>query len=162
MKKMLLVAVLVLPLTDAALAETIPARDAPGHWGESATVVGRASVQQMGSGEIYLDLEGRGDDAPDSAPISAYVSRWNAGLFLDAANLDGKVIAISGDISGYRGRPEIFLTDPGQIKVVKPPMESPMVSSAAPKAAPQPLWIHIDLKAGDLKQMQHRQNHNRP
>jgi hypothetical protein len=96
----------------------------------------------MASGEIYLDLEGRGD----GAPVSAYVSRWNAGLFLDAANLDGKVIAISGDISGYRGRPEIFLTDPGQITVIKPPV--------ARETPPQPLWIHIDLK-----QMQHRQNH---
>jgi hypothetical protein len=147
MKKMLLAAVLVLPVT--AFAETIPAQDAPSHWGEAATVLGRASVQKMASGEIYLDLEGRGDDAP----LSAYVSRWNAGLFLDAADLDGKVIAISGDISGYRGRPEIFLTDPGQITVIKPPIES----SVAPKAAPQALWIHIDLK-----QMQHRQNHHRP
>ena len=112
MKKMLFAAVLVLPVT--AFAETIPAQDAPGHWGEAATVVGRASVQRMASGEIYLDLEGRGD----GAPVSAYVSRWNAGLFLDAANLDGKVIAISGDISGYRGRPEIALSNPSQIEIL--------------------------------------------
>src|SRR4051812_37531764 len=102
MKKILLAAVLLLPLCDAGLAETIPAQNAPGHWGEAATVVGRASVQRMGSGEIYLDLEGQDGDQGDGAPVSAYVSRWNAGLFLDAASLDGKVIAISGDISGFR------------------------------------------------------------
>jgi hypothetical protein len=150
MKKILLAAFLVPAMTDQGLAETIPAQDAPDHWGETATVVGRASVQKMGSGEIYLDLEGRGD----GAPVSAYVSRWNAGLFWDAANLDGKLVAISGDISGYRGRPEIFLTDPRQIAVVKPPV--------VPEAAPQPLWIHIDLKPGDLKQIQHHQNQDRP
>ena len=150
MKKMLLAAVLLLPLSDAALAETIPAQEAANHWGETATVVGRASVHKMGSGEIYLDLEGRGDDAP----VSAYVSRWNAGPFWDAANLDGKLVAIRGEISFFRGRPEIFLTDPGQIAVVKPPQ--PRV------AAPQPLWIRIDLKPEDLKQIQHRQNHSRP
>ena len=50
------------------------AKDAPDHIGRTATVVGKASVQRTRSGEIYLDLQGRGDDAP----LSAYVSRWNA------------------------------------------------------------------------------------
>jgi hypothetical protein len=81
--------------------------------GETATVEGRASVQKMTSGEIYLDLDGRGD----GAPLSAYISRWNAAGFADIDELDGKVIAITGAIGSFRYRPEIFLTDPDQIAV---------------------------------------------
>ncbi len=90
-----------------ACAETIRARDAIGHIGETVIVEGRASIQRMGSGEIYLDLEGRGD----KAPLSAYISRWNAARFP------------AGEIGMFRYRPEIFLTDPGQI-AANPPTDA--------------------------------------
>jgi hypothetical protein len=88
-------------------------------------------VQRTGSGEIYLDLAGRGD----GAPVSAYVSRWNAARFPDLDGLDGKIVAVSGAIGSFRYRPEIFLTDPGQIAVVEP--------RVAPDPWPQPRRIHI-------------------
>ena len=132
MKTALFVLVLNLPFAPQALAETIPAQEAPYYVGETATVVGRASIQRMASGEIYLDLQGRGD----GAPISAYVSRWNAGRFADIAGLDGKMVAVTGEIGAFRYRPEIYLTSADQIAVVKPPPR--------PQAPPpQPLWIHI-------------------
>ena len=91
----------------------------------------RSSVQTMPSGEVYLDLQGRGD----GAPISAYVSRWNAGGFPGIANLDGKMVAVTGEIGDFRYRPEIFLTNASQIAVVEPP---------PPQASPpKPLWLHI-------------------
>ena len=67
----------------------------------------------MPSGEIYLDLAGRGDNAP----LSAYVSRWNAARFANIADLDGKMVAITGAIGTFRYKPEIFLTSPSQIAV---------------------------------------------
>jgi DNA/RNA endonuclease YhcR with UshA esterase domain len=42
--------------------------------------------------------------------------------------LDGKNVQVTGQISTFRGKPEIFLTDPGQI-AVKP---------EAPAPAPKP------------------------
>ncbi|HET7084673.1 MAG TPA: hypothetical protein VFI23_07885 [Rhizomicrobium sp.] len=129
MKKTMLVAALL--LSSPALAETIPAPDAPAFVGQSATVVGRASIQRMASGEIYLDLDGRSD----GAPISAYVSRWNAARFSGLDALDGKLVAVSGAIGSFRYRPEIFLTDPGQIAPVEP--------AATAETPPQPRWIHI-------------------
>ena len=132
MKTALFVLALSLPFAPQALAETIPAAEAPYYVGETATVVGRASIQRMASGEIYLDLQGRGD----GAPVSAYVSRWNAGRFADIAGLDGKMVAVTGEIGAFRYRPEIYLTSADQIAVVKPP--------PPPQAPPpQPLWIHI-------------------
>jgi hypothetical protein len=131
MKAALFVLALAWPAIPQAFAETIPAEEAPFYYGQTATVVGRASIQKMPSGEVYLDLEGRGD----GAPVSAYVSRWNAGRFPDIATLDGKLVAVTGEIDSFRYRPEIFLTSAGQIAVVEPPRPS--------KAPPQPLWIRI-------------------
>ena len=135
MHKTLPAALLLLPLSGPAFAEIIPARDAPAYFGRSVTVMGRAHVQTMASGEIFLDLEGKGD----GAPISAYVSRWNAGHFWDIGRLDGKLVAVRGEIGIFRYRPEIFLTDPGQIAVVEPPAKA--------QASPQPLWIRIPPRA---------------
>jgi hypothetical protein len=131
MKAALFVLALALPAATQALAETLPAEEAPFLYGQTATLVGRASIQRMGSGEIYLDLDGRSD----GAPISAYVSRWNAARFPGIGNLDGKVVAVTGEIGSFRYRPEIFLTSADQIAVVVPREEL--------KPPPRPLWIHI-------------------
>ena len=94
-------------------AETIKPQDAHAHIGETATIMGRASIQEMLSGEVYMDFAGRGDHAP----VSAYVSRWNRNRFPLIANLDGKMVKVTGVIGSFRYRPEIFLTDPAQIAV---------------------------------------------
>lgn len=127
--------VLALALPTAALAETVPAEYAADYYGQTATVVGRARIQRMPAGEIYLDLSESGQGRSDGAPISAYVSRWNADGFADIDHLDGKLVAITGEIGSFRYRPEIFLTSASQIAVIVPRQE--------PKPAPQPLWIHI-------------------
>jgi hypothetical protein len=131
MKKMLLAVPPLLFLSGPALAQTIPARDAAAYYGRSVTVLGHARVQRMASGEIYLDMEGSGD----GAPISAYVPRWRAAAFFDLARLDGKKVAVRGEIGSFRYRPEIYLTDPDQVAVVEPPVKV--------KRQPEPLWIHI-------------------
>src|ERR1044071_6424092 len=94
MKKTLLAVFLSPAMAAPAWGETIPANAAPDHYGQSVTVVGQASVERMTSGEIYLDLGGSGD----GAPVTAYISRWNAGQFFDIGRLDGKLVAIRGDI----------------------------------------------------------------
>jgi DNA/RNA endonuclease YhcR with UshA esterase domain len=98
-------------LSSPAIADPIASRDAAGHVGETATVKGRVSLDRMPSGEIYVDLDGQGENAP----ISGYISRWNRGNFQYLSGLEGKVVTISGRIAIFRDRPEIFLTDPSQI-----------------------------------------------
>ena len=104
-------AVLLIIAAGPASAETIRAEDAFAHFGEVVTVEGRAHIQRMGSGEVYLDIDGRSD----GSPLSAYVSRWNAARFPFIGDLDGRIVEITGAIGSFRYRPEIFLTDPGQI-----------------------------------------------
>ena len=134
MKAAVLVSLVVLGFAPGQVsAMAIWAKDAPDHVGQTATVVGKASVQRMPSGEIYLDLQGRGD----GAPVSAYVSRWNARRFPGIAGLDGQWVAVRGPIGAFRYRPEIFLTNPGQIAVVDARPEP------RAKSEPRPLRIHI-------------------
>ncbi|HEY8253363.1 MAG TPA: hypothetical protein VIG39_01920 [Rhizomicrobium sp.] len=98
----------------------LKADQAAAHVGETATVEGRVSVGKTPGGETYLDIGGTGN----SAPFSAYVSRWNRSAFQDVDKLDGKNVQITGRISTFRDKPEIFLTDPGQI-AVKPDAPAP-------------------------------------
>ena len=110
---------------------TLSADQAQAHVGETATVEGKASVQRTRDGETYIRIDGQGPDAP----MSAYVSRWNQVKFQDVDKLDGKNAQITGKISTFRGKPEIFLTDPGQISATAepPPAASPAAPSPAPK-----------------------------
>lgn len=98
----------------------LKADQAEAHIGQTATVEGKVSVNRTPSGETYLDIGGTGS----SAPFSAYVSRWNRSEFQDVEKLDGKNVQITGRISTFREKPEIYLTDPGQI-AVKPDAPAP-------------------------------------
>ena len=94
-----------------ALADPIASWDAVGYIGENATVSGRAALTFMPSGEVYIDLDGQGE----SAPLVGYISRWNRTKFQYLSSLNGKMVEMSGRIATFRGQPEIFLQDPGQI-----------------------------------------------
>ena len=121
---------LIVSLSVAAMlaqSGTLTADQAKAHVGETATVEGRVSVNRTPDGETYIDVGGNGPNAP----FSAYVSRWNKGKFTDVDKLDGKNVQITGQISTFRDKPEIFLTDPGQITEKAEPAH-------APPAAPAP------------------------
>jgi hypothetical protein len=98
----------------------LKADQAAAHIGQTATVEGRLSISRTPAGETYLDIGGSGS----AAPFSAYVSRENSSKFQDVDKLDGKNVQVTGQISSFRGKPEIFLTDPSQI-AVKPDAPKP-------------------------------------
>jgi hypothetical protein len=98
----------------------LKADQAAAHIGETATVEGRLSISRTSAGETYLDIGGSGS----AAPFSAYVSRGNSGKFQDMDKLNGQNVQVTGQISTFRGKPEIFLTDPGQI-AIKPDAPAP-------------------------------------
>jgi DNA/RNA endonuclease YhcR with UshA esterase domain len=98
----------------------LKADQAGAHIGQSATVEGQVSIHKTQAGETYLDIGGTGT----SAPFSAYVSRWNRDKFQDVEKLDGKTVQVTGQISTFRDKPEIFLTDPGQV-AIKPAAPAP-------------------------------------
>jgi DNA/RNA endonuclease YhcR with UshA esterase domain len=107
---------LLLTLTAApALAETVTAPEAKNHIGQNVTVEGAViEVHHAQSGKaIFIDFGGR---YPNNT-FAAVIFKDDFNKFPNVDSLVGKTIDITGLIKEYRGRPEIIVNDPGQIKV---------------------------------------------
>lgn len=98
-----------------ALAGTIAPNEAQKHVGETVTVEGAVSeVHHTASGRaIFIDMGGR---YPDNA-FAAVIFRDEFGKFPRLDALEGKTVDVTGPIKLYRGKAEIILNDPGQLKV---------------------------------------------
>ena len=110
--KQILISLALLLAAWPASAEPLAGKDASRHVGETAQIRGRATLTFMPSGEVYIDLDGRGDNAP----LTGYISRWNRSKFQNLSSLDGKLVELSGRIGTFRFQPEIFLQDPVQLR----------------------------------------------
>jgi DNA/RNA endonuclease YhcR with UshA esterase domain len=107
---------LLLTVTAApALAETITAAEAKNHIGQNVTVEGAVSeVHHAESGKvIFIEIGGR---YPNNT-FAAVIFKDDFNKFSNADSLAGKTIDVTGQIKEYRGRPEIILSDPAQLKV---------------------------------------------
>jgi hypothetical protein len=91
----------------------IPSKEAVRHIGQTVTVSGRATLAVMPSGEVYIDLDGQGENAP----FAGYVSRWNRINFQNLWALNGRNVQITGRIATFRDQPQIFLRDASQVRV---------------------------------------------
>ena len=108
-------AVLVSSATSALAADLRP-EDAKGHIGETATVCGVvASAQFEANVQDRPTLFDLGKPSPH-AIFTAVIYRDNRSKFGSPETaLRGKRICVTGQISEYRGKPEIVLTDPSQL-----------------------------------------------
>jgi len=99
-----------------ATAETIPSAQAKDHIGETATVCGRvadARYQETGSQVTFLNFD---KPYPDHT-FTAFLPAENRSKFgTPEKDYKGRTICVTGKIQEYRGKPEIILTDPQQIK----------------------------------------------
>jgi DNA/RNA endonuclease YhcR with UshA esterase domain len=95
-------------------ARTIAPTEAKDHVGQSVTVEGRVSeVHHTASGNaIFIDIGGR---YPDNV-FAAVIFQDDFDKFPDIDALEGKTVDVTGPIKRYKGKPEIILTDPAQIK----------------------------------------------
>jgi len=114
MKRLLLSFSFILMLSPAR-AETITPVETPQHVGQNVTVEGLVSeVHHAASGKVtFIDMGGR---YPDSI-FTAVIFADEANKFSNVDSLEGKTVDISGQVSLYKGRPEIILNDPTQIKM---------------------------------------------
>jgi hypothetical protein len=98
-----------------AIAATVTPGNAGKHVGETATVEGVvADVHAAPNGMILLDLGGRYPDNKFVAVI--FPNRTIA--FGRMSGYIGNQVQISGAIQMYHGKPEITLTNEGQIQVI--------------------------------------------
>ena len=106
---------LLLATATPALAQaTIAPAAAKDHVGEVVIIEGAVSEVHHASGRAtFIDMGGR---YPNNV-FTAVIFESDAGKFPNVDALNGKTIHVSGSIRLYRGRPEVILNDPGQIKV---------------------------------------------
>lgn len=97
----------------AARAATVAPAEAGHYAGRKITVEGVANVTTTRSGVVFVDLGGVGR----GAPFTGFIAKENAARFPDVGRYSGKTVDITGTVQTFRGRPEIVLTDPGQIAV---------------------------------------------
>jgi DNA/RNA endonuclease YhcR with UshA esterase domain len=113
--KAFILALLLILTAAPALAETIQAADAKNHIDKDITVEGVVSeVHHAASGRaIFIEIGGR----YPSNPFSAVIFKDDFNKFPTADSLAGKTVDVTGRIKEYRGRTEIILNDPAQLKV---------------------------------------------
>lgn len=100
-----------------AIAATVTVANAAKHVGENVIVEGIvASVYAAPNGMILLDLGGR---HPDNKFVAVIFPKDTAG-FGRVSGYVGNRVQISGTVQIYHGKPEITLTDEGQIQVIAP------------------------------------------
>jgi len=102
-------------LATPAVAATITASDAAKHVGEVVTVEGVVvAVHAAPNGTILFDLGGK---SPGAA-FTAVIFPKNTPAFDSIAGYVGNEVTISGPVELYQGKPEITLTNAGQIQVI--------------------------------------------
>ena len=109
----LLAAVVLLVSAAPAFAASYAAAQAAAHIGETATIEGPVSGTHVDarSGAGFIDMGGR---YPNQT-FTGFIPRGALGRFGDLSRYEGKSLGITGTVRDYRGRPEIILSDPGQV-----------------------------------------------
>ena len=89
------------------------ASEAAKHVGESAIVTDKVSnVHQSGKGNIFVNM---GGSYPNQA-FTGFIPASAGSAFSDVKQYDGQTLSISGKITLYKGKPEIVVTSPSQIR----------------------------------------------
>jgi DNA/RNA endonuclease YhcR with UshA esterase domain len=97
----------------SAEMQTIAPADAKAHVGQTVTIEGPVgNVYTARSGMTFIDIGGR---YPDNA-FAAVVFSDDSAKFPNIKALDGKIVAVTGAVSLYRGKPEIILKSADQMK----------------------------------------------
>jgi hypothetical protein len=108
----------LLPVICAALAvaqapPNYTAAEAAKHVGETATVKDKVDgVHQSARGQIFLNMGGKD---PNQA-FTAFIPSASAAQFPNAQQYEGQTVAVSGKIILPKGKPEIIVTSPSQLR----------------------------------------------
>jgi DNA/RNA endonuclease YhcR with UshA esterase domain len=98
----------------ASLAATYTPSQAAAHIGETATVedvVSQTHVDDK-SGAGFLNMGGRFPNHD----FQGFISQRDIGKFGNLHRYEGKTVGITGKIRDFNGKPEIIVSDPGQIQ----------------------------------------------
>ena len=107
--------VLALAAASAHAQTVVTPDEAPKHRGETVPIEGTVSEVHIDrrSGVPFIDMGGR---FPNEA-CTGVIFKDDASTFPGVDSLPGKVVDINGRVKDYKGRCEIILNDPAQIKI---------------------------------------------
>lgn len=112
----LMVGIATLLLTFTGQAEPISPQDAYSNVGALTTVQGVVSqVSTTNSGTTFINFGGQ---YPNHV-FYGIIFRNDADQFAGAHRLEGRTVLIHGTIDLYKGKPQIILRDPDQIRVME-------------------------------------------
>lgn len=101
-------------LAISAQAESITPQEAYHHAGDMMTVEGVVSqVSTSSGGTTFINFGGR---YPNHV-FYAVIFRNNSDQFSGVQALEGRAVAISGTVEFHKGKPQIILLSPDQIKL---------------------------------------------
>lgn len=121
MKKFILLTGLIIASAGvkSSAQTTIPTKEAAKHINEKVVVTDKVYGAKYfsNSGMTLLDL---GGSHPNEL-VTVMIKGDDRKKFKDAPDeaLKGKTISVTGQIIDYKGKPEIIVTDPAQIKIVE-------------------------------------------
>jgi len=118
MKHLFILASIVTLFTVTASAQTtIPAKDAAKHIGEKVTICDKVWSTKLisGSNMTFLDLGGY---HPNQL-LTIVIKGEDRSKFQGAPEVDykGKDVCVSGTVIDFKGKPEIIVMDPDQLKL---------------------------------------------
>jgi hypothetical protein len=94
-------------------AKTIRPEEAPNYQGQLVTVKGVISADTTSARENrFLNM---GGTYPNQA-FTGWIPTKNAGAFSVLPNVTGKACSITGQVQPYKGKPEIVLGSPSQVR----------------------------------------------
>ena len=103
-------------LSALAIADAQPtytAAEAAKHVGETAIVKDRVDgFHHSGKGNMFLNMGGK---YPNQA-FTAFIAASSAAQFSQAQQYEGRIVAVSGKITLYKGKPEIIVNSPSQLR----------------------------------------------
>jgi DNA/RNA endonuclease YhcR with UshA esterase domain len=101
----------------AAGAASISPGDAASHVGETVTVCGLVASAKYAANSraqpTFLDM---GQPYPNQPFVAVIFGTDRAKFGEPEATLSGKRICVTGQVRNYRGKPEIIVSDPSQLK----------------------------------------------
>lgn len=115
-KSRLAVASAMVLLAGTAMAAEISPEDAASHVGETATVCGVVASAKYAANSraqpTFLDM---GQPYPNQPFVAVIFGTDRAKFGGPETTVRGKRICVTGQVGDYRGKPEIVVSDPGQI-----------------------------------------------
>ena len=101
--------------SNGSSVKVISSKEVKGHIGDSLTIRGYVADVYVTEKVSYLNFEFK---FPKNI-FSCAIFSSNAGAFGDLSKYKGKIVEVTGKITTYKSKPQVILSSPDRIKIIK-------------------------------------------